>query len=190
MLLPDQVGADHRPQDRPGPRRRRRLIHAAGGGDAGDRRRIGLRQDDADPQRSCDWSTPPSGAIRFRGAGHHPARPQASSSPIRRRDADGLPGSAGVAEPAQAGRPDPGDAAAASGACRKDKSRGREPRLLSSVGLHAGAPEPLPARVLRRPAPADRDRPRAGGRSAADPARRAGVGARRVDPGPGDQPAR
>ena len=52
------------------------------------------------------------------------------------------------------------------------------------------APQPLPARVLRRPAPADRHRAGAGGGAPADDARRAGVGARRLDPGAGHQPAR
>ena len=49
--------------------------------------------------------------------------------------------------------------------------------------------EPVPAPVLRRPAAARRHRPRA--RAAAqDPGvRRAGLGARRVGAGPGDQPA-
>ena len=47
----------------------------------------------------------------------------------------------------------------------------------------------LSARVLRRAAPAHRHRPRARGRAALHRRRRAGVGARRVDPGAGDQPA-
>ena len=49
---------------------------------------------------------------------------------------------------------------------------------------------PLSARVLGRPAPARRHRPRAGARPGAHRLRRAGVGARRVDPGAGRQPAR
>ena len=50
--------------------------------------------------------------------------------------------------------------------------------------------QPLPARVLRRPAAAHRHRPRARARARhADP-RRAGVGAGRLDPGRRDQPAR
>ena len=54
----------------------------------------------------------------------------------------------------------------------------------------AGRPhEPLSARVLRRPAPAHRHRARARGRAQADHLRRAGVGAGRVDPGPGHQSA-
>ena len=49
---------------------------------------------------------------------------------------------------------------------------------------------PLPARILRRPAPAYRHRARARGGAEADHLRRAGVGARRVDPGADPQPAR
>ena len=46
----------------------------------------------------------------------------------------------------------------------------------------------LSARILRRPAPAHRHRPRAGAQSQAHHLRRAGVGARRVGARPGDQP--
>ena len=49
--------------------------------------------------------------------------------------------------------------------------------------------QPLPARVLRRPAPADRRRARARAQAEADDRRRAGVGARRLDPGADPQPA-
>ena len=68
----------------------------------------------------------------------------------------------------QAGRPGPDGAGRA------------QPRAL----------QPLPQRVLRRSAAAHRHRP--GGRAAAqaDRLRRAGVGPRRLDPGPGHQPAR
>ena len=58
------------------------------------------------------------------------------------------------------------------------------------VGLNARARQPLPARVLRRPAPAHRHRPGARPRPGAARARRAGVGARRVDPGRRREPAR
>ena len=51
------------------------------------------------------------------------------------------------------------------------------------------ARQPLPARVLRRPAPAHRHRPGPGARPEGARARRAGVGARRVDPGRRGQPA-
>ena len=49
--------------------------------------------------------------------------------------------------------------------------------------------EPLPARVLGRPAPAHRHRPRARAQPEADHLRRAGLGARRLDPGADPQPA-
>ena len=50
--------------------------------------------------------------------------------------------------------------------------------------------QPLPARVLRRPAPAHRHRAHAGAAAEADRGGRAGVGARRLDPGAGGEPAR
>ena len=54
----------------------------------------------------------------------------------------------------------------------------------------ARAREPLPARVLRRPAAAHRRRARARAQPEADRARRAGLRARRLDPGAGREPAR
>ena len=51
------------------------------------------------------------------------------------------------------------------------------------------APQPLPAQLLRRPAPAHRHRPRAGAPARAADLRRAGLGARRLDPGADPQPA-
>ena len=67
-----------------------------------------------------------------------------------------------------------------------------EDRVVAAArdGRPAARPHaPLPARVLRRPAPAHRHRPRARRRAQADRLRRAGLGARRLDPGAGDQPA-
>ena len=61
--------------------------------------------------------------------------------------------------------------------------------LLETVGLRADHMARYPERILRRPAPAHRHRAGAGGRAQADHLRRAGVGAGRVDPGPGHQPA-
>ena len=73
--------------------------------------------------------------------------------------------------------------------------RARGPRSASRVldllrPRRAGrrAHRPLSARILRRPAPAHRHRPRAVGRSGAGDRRRAGVGARRVDPGADPEP--
>ena len=66
--------------------------------------------------------------------------------------------------------------------------RARALDLMQSVGPGRAPRRSLSARVLRRPAPAHRHRPRAGARARADRRRRAGLGARRVDPGAGDQP--
>ena len=72
----------------------------------------------------------------------------------------------------------------------RDKIEAEAPSAARAGRPAPRAPRPLPARVLRRPAPADRDRAGAGRQSAADPARRARLRARRLDPGAGDQPAR
>ena len=65
----------------------------------------------------------------------------------------------------------------------------RVQELLDVVGPQPGALQPLPARVLRRAAAADRRRPRARGQPEADRLRRAGVGARRLRAGADPQPA-
>ena len=73
---------------------------------------------------------------------------------------------------------------------RDDQITDRVQELLDDRRAVTRARQPLPARVLRRAAPARRHRPGAGPRARADRARRAGVGARRVDPGRRRQPAR
>ena len=77
------------------------------------------------------------------------------------------------ADVAPQGRP----AAARPGAARAGRAQPR-------------ARQPLPAPVLRRPAPAHRHRPGAGPAPGGHRLRRAGVGAGRVGAGAGDQPAR
>ena len=64
---------------------------------------------------------------------------------------------------------------------RPGAARGRRPQ--------PGALQPLPARVLRRPAPAHRRRARARGQPEADRLRRARLGARRLGAGADPQPA-
>ena len=59
---------------------------------------------------------------------------------------------------------------------------------LNRVGLDGVADAALPAPVLRRPAGADRHRPRARGEARVPRLRRVGRGARRVDPGAGAEP--
>ena len=61
--------------------------------------------------------------------------------------------------------------------------------LMSLVGLNVRDPQALPPQLLRRPAPAHRHRPRAGPQARSADLRRAGLGARRLDPGPGAEPA-
>ena len=100
-----------------------------------------------------------------------------------------VPGLLRVARPAHAGRVDPPRAAGRAGhrrraasssqACQRDARRGRPARVVDRA---------LPARVLRRPAAAARLRPRAAAQPAADRRRRAGVRARRLDPGAGAEP--
>ena len=81
-------------------------------------------------------------------------------------------------------------AAAACTAWQRRKERARAGRGAVRARRPArGADGQLPAPVLRRPAPAHRHRPRARARAEADHRRRAGLRARRLDPGAGHQPA-
>ena len=70
------------------------------------------------------------------------------------------------------------------------RARGGRARDDGQGGPAAGIPPPLSPHVLRRPAPAHRDRPRADAAAENSRARRAGLGARRLDPRAGAQPAR
>ena len=67
--------------------------------------------------------------------------------------------------------------------------RERVAELLRVVGLKGEHVAALPARVLGRPAPAHRHRPRAGGRAQTDRLRRARIGPRRLHPQPDPEPA-
>ena len=62
--------------------------------------------------------------------------------------------------------------------------------LMQKVGLNRVVPRPLPARILRRPAPAHRHRPGARHLARLHRLRRADLRARRLDPGADRQPAR
>ena len=124
-----------------------------------------------------------------RGRGHHRTkrrRPQGAAA----RNADDLPGPVLLAEPAQERGLDHRravrDPRAAQGRGRAQEARAGadgqrrpQPRAL----------QPLPARVLRRSAPADRGGARDRARAQAAGRRRTGVRARRLDPGPGSEPA-
>ena len=149
--------------------------------------RIGLRQDH---HRQAGAAA--GGADRrrpaLRGAGdRRPGRQRPEAVPAR--GAGGLPGSVRVAQSAHAGgrhhrgAPDHPRAPA-----------GRRGGQAGAPGDRPGGPagagrEPLPARVLGRPAPAHRHRAVPGALAQAGRARRAGVRARRVDPRPDPEPA-
>ena len=161
QALPDHAGDPVPAQDRRGQGGRRRELRREARRDARDRRRDRLRQEhdrpaDHAPAR-CDLG---GGALRR--AGHHRAEGRApEGGPAR--DADDLPGPLLVAEPAQDGRLDHRRAV------RDPRPRkGRAQRRRACPGADGDgraeprALQPLPARVLRRPAPADRRGARAG----------------------------
>ena len=135
---------------------------------------------------------PTAGSVEARRRGAADARGR-RDAPAPARPADHLPGPVRVAQPAPDGRRhrrradaqlsrngQDGDAGPAQGARRLAVRQGRPARRGDG---------PLSARVLRRPAPAPRHRPRAGAEPEADRLRRAGLGARRLGAGAGDQPA-
>ena len=109
------------------------------------------------------------GPDRLRRASASTASTRSEMRPLRKRDADRLPGPLRLAVAAPVGRPDhrggpadpePRHRAATSGASAVGAA-------LKEVGLDPDAPGPLSARVLRRPAPAHRHRPRHGAGAAA-----------------------
>ena len=130
---------------------------------------------------------PTAGSIRFKGKELTELGREADAEDAP-RDADRLPGSVLVARSADDGRRH--RLRAAGGArCRREEGpalacarapgrRRLQPRLL----------EPLPPRVLGRPAPARRRGAGARPEPVPDRLRRAGLGARRVDPGADSQP--
>ncbi|CAA9250255.1 MAG: Oligopeptide transport ATP-binding protein OppF, partial [uncultured Actinomycetospora sp.] len=188
QALPGDAGRGVPPRDRAGARRRRRLARPVPRRDPRRGRRVGVRQVDARPGAPApDPADERHRPLRGRGPVREAGRGAQGVAPGH---ADRAAGPLHLAQPAPhrrrhrgravrhpprggaEGRPPPAGAGAARG--------GRaQPR----------AHPPLPAPVLRRPAPAHRHRPRARPAAQGDRLRRAGVGARRVDPGAGAQPA-
>ena len=157
--------------------RRRRSRHPQGR-DARSRRRKRLRQVDA-------WPAVPAAdrADRRRdpAQGHRPHQPAPRRAPgAAARSADHLPGPVRLAQSAQDGGRDH-----RRGLCHP---RPRRSRRTGAVGGRDARPRraaarrraALPARVLRRPAPAHRHRPRAGAEAGVRRVRRGGVRAGRV----------
>ena len=157
--------------------------------DARARRRVRLRQVDgraarhaaarADERHDRSTTARTSRTGRGAGCGRCGARCRWSSRTRTRRST----------RAARSGR-----SSASRSRSRASARKARAPRARARAARagrpQPGALQPLPARVLRRPAAADRDRPRADHDAEADRRRRAGVGARRLDPGADPQPAR
>ena len=111
--------------------------------------------------------------------------------PRRRASAGGVPGPDVLAQSA----PDASRDIVGEPLRRLGAGAGRAARQRVARDADAGRPaarrrRPLPARVLRRPAPAHRDRARARRRAARRRLRRGDLGARRVGAGADPQPAR
>ena len=139
--------------------------------------------------RSRASTSRPPASIRFDG--HEIAHASQSRDPTAAPpDADGLPGSLCVAQSAHDGGADPWRAVALP---RHHRGRALRPRraigeLLDVVGPAAQGRRALSARILRRPAPAHLDRPRACGAARVHRRRRADLRARREHPGADHQP--
>ena len=168
--------------------RRRRRFEIARGRDAGARRRVRLRQVDDRPRDPAALSSRPRASIESRAA----TSPGSSGGALRAlrprmqmifQDPYAslnprMTVGAIIAEPLD-------DHARLD---RRER-RKRVQELLDAVGLNRALRQPLPARVLRRPAPAHRHRPGAGLEPEVHRLRRADLRARRLHPGAGRQPA-
>ena len=173
---------------RPGRRRRSRPRRSSAHETLGLVGEFGLRQDHvrqgADP---ADHNH--GGEIFFDGrAPSTTSPPRDAAAPLAH--ADRLPGPVRLAQPAHVGPPDHRG--------RADRQPHRRQRAASAIErVTAGAARcrppdtitvALPARVLRRPAPAHRHRPRHRARARVHPARRADLGARPLGAGPDHRP--
>ena len=163
-------------------------LEVRAGRDARPRRRVGLRQVDARalPRAPARADCRAASSSRA-GTSRSSTGARCGRCAARCRWSSRIP--YGVAQPAQArGRADrrpardPRPVAPRRQAARAGADGRRRPR--------ARALQPLSARVLGRPAPAHRRGARARAQPAPDRRRRARLGARRVDPGAGRQPAR
>ena len=134
---------------------------------------------------------PTAGEVLFRGADLTQQRPPPSCAATRRHMQMIFQDPYASLNPQHDGRRDHRAAAARP---RHRQQRAEETRRRRRADGEGRAqpvlPRPLPARVLRRPAPAHRHRPRAGDVAGLHRLRRADLGARRLDPGPDRQPAR
>ncbi len=171
---------------RPGPAgAARHRPHGGGRGDARRDRRLGQRQvvsgahpDGAAAARCRSRAVPRHRPLRHRPGGA--ARGAAAA-------AGGVPGPVRLARPAPARRPHRRRAAARPGAGPRGAGRARALGAGGGVAAARRGDAP-PARLLGRPAPAHRDRPRPGRPAGAGDRRRAGLGAGRLGAGAGAEP--
>ena len=136
--------------------------------------------------RCCACSRrPPAASCSTARTSRTSAKADAAVAPPH---ADRVPGSLRQPQPAHDGVRDPGRGAghAQAGA---EPPRGSHRRTAGTRRPERRPRAPLSARVLGRPAPAHRHRPRAGGGAGLHRGRRAGLGAGRVGPGAGAEPA-
>ena len=132
---------------------------------------------------------PTSGSVRFEGEELIGLSARGAARATQRA-ADDLPGPVRVAQPAPACRPrSSATRSPSTGAPRAPSSSAGSASCWSGSASRRSTGTATPT-SSRRPAAADRDRPRAGARAEAGDRRRAGLGARRLDPGPDRQPAR
>ena len=191
QALPDNPGHHLPAPDRRRQSGRRRVVRRPAGRDARDRRRDRVWQEH-DRAAARAAARPDRRRDPLRGRGHRQAYQErrASLKAAAPGGADDLPGSVLVAQSPPARWLDhrravrhpwavQGRGRAQAARPGSDGPRRAEPRAL----------QPLPARVLRRPAPADRGRPGDRARAQAADRRRAGVRSGCVDPGAGAQPA-
>ena len=178
-----------RPHRRPRARGRRRVASRVGRG----RRSAWWASPAAASRRCaarcCASRSRHSGERRVRGPRHH-ARCRGASCARCAPDADDLPGPLRVAQPAQARR---ADRRRPDAPARHRVGRGAAARGAGACSS-ASASRPSTTTASRTSSPADSasasaSRARSALRAAADRRRRAGLGARRVDPGADHQPA-
>ena len=190
----------HRPgEDLPGPRRHPRPCPGRGAG--GCRRQLRCRQGRGrGPRRreriGQDHRRPDAAAARGADLRHRPLRRHrrhragaGGHAPVPQADADHLSGPLCEPEPA---REDPHRDRPRAGAApdrHRRRPRGADRRPAGPGGARRRLSRPIPARILRRSAAADRHRPRAGRQPRIRGGGRAGQRARRLDPGAGDQPS-
>ena len=121
------------------------------------------------------------------GQGHHAHQGQCAPTHPPGRP-DGVPGPLLVIEPPAHGGHDRGSAVPAAEDQDRPGHQAHRPGPARAGRAQPRALQPLSARVLRRPAPAHRDRPLARPAPEADHRRRAGVRPRRLHPGADHQP--